>query len=121
MSFFNRLFGGKAATTTSPDAIPAAEARTRLADGAPPFVLDVRERHEFQAGHIKGARLIPLGELANQMGELPRDREILVVCRSGNRSGTAARRLAQAGYRAVNLTGGMIAWQRAGYPIEQGK
>lgn len=119
MSIFSKLFGGQESSTTS-GAVNAAEAKARIDGDAPPFLLDVREPYEFKEGHIKGARLLPLGELGKRMNELPRDREILVVCRSGNRSGSATRQLAQAGFAAVNLKGGMIDWQRSGYPIKRG-
>jgi rhodanese-related sulfurtransferase len=52
---------------------------------------------------------------------LPQDREIICVCRSGNRSGAAARQLVAAGYNAFNLRGGMNSWQRAGLPIKRGR
>jgi len=128
MSFFSKLLGNSDAIPTrarpkanAATAINAAEARARIDGAAPPFLLDVREPHEYVEGHIAGARLIPLGELGRRLNELPRDREILVVCRSGNRSGTATRQLVQAGYRAVNMSGGMIGWQRAGFPAQRGK
>ena len=72
-------------------AINAAEARARIDSATPPFLLDVREPYEYAEGHIDGARLLPLGELGRRLNELPQDREILVICRSGNRSGTATR------------------------------
>jgi rhodanese-related sulfurtransferase len=59
--------------------------------------------------------------LATRLGDLPTDREILVVCRSGNRSGRAAKQLAKAGLNAVNVRGGMISWQQAGYPVRKGR
>jgi rhodanese-related sulfurtransferase len=65
--------------------------------------------------------LIPLGELSLRMKELPRNREIVCVCHSGNRSYTAARQLSAAGYKVSNLRGGMIAWGRAGLPINKGQ
>ena len=120
MSFLNKLFGA-GAPTAKPTAINAAEARARIDSPAPPFLLDVREPDEYAEGHIDGARLLPLGELGRRLNELPQDREILVICRSGNRSGAATRQLVQAGYRAVNLSGGMIGWQRAGFPLRRGK
>ena len=119
MSFINKLFGGH--DTSAKTAINAAEAKTRIDSAAPPFLLDVREPQEYREGHIDGARLLPLGELGKRLNELPRDREILVICRSGNRSGTATRQLLNAGYQAINLNGGMLGWQRAGFPIRRGK
>lgn len=117
MSLFERLFGGASAGA----AVDAAEAKVRIDGAAPPFLLDVREPSEYAEGHISGAYLLPLGEFARRLNELPRDRDILVICRSGNRSGSATRQLAQARYRAINLSGGMAGWQRAGFPIKRGR
>lgn len=97
-----------------------AEAQARLADQQSFFLLDVREPDEYRAGHIAGAKLIPLGELNRRMNELPQDREILCVCRSGSRSASAARQLISAGYRAINLRGGLMAWQRTRLPVKTG-
>ena len=128
MSFLNKLFGASESTPAQgtpvnrpQTAINAVEARARLNGATPPFLLDVREPYEYAEGHIDGARLLPLGELGRRLNELPRDREILVICRSGNRSGAATRQLVQAGYHAVNLSGGMIGWQRAGFPSRRGQ
>lgn len=76
-------------------------------------LLDVREPDEWDAGHIPGALHIPLGELPQRLGELP-DGDLVVVCRSGGRSARAVAWLAQNGYDALNLDGGMTAWSRAG-------
>ncbi len=85
------------------------------------FVLDVREPHEFtgELGHIKGARLLPVGELRAHLADLPRDRPIVVVCRSGGRSAQASLILEGAGFPDVaNLAGGMIRWRSLGLPVE---
>jgi rhodanese-related sulfurtransferase len=81
-------------------------------------VLDVREDWEFAGGHVPGALWLPLGELANRTHELPQDKTILAVCRSGNRSGQATEFLANQGFAVHNMAGGMIAWEQAGLPIE---
>lgn len=114
MSIFRSLLGRS-------EAINATEAKARLDSAEPPFLLDVREPSEFMDGHIPGARLVPLGDLARRLAELPTDREILVVCRSGSRSGRATRELTKAGLRAVNLSGGMIGWQQSGFPVRKGR
>jgi rhodanese-related sulfurtransferase len=88
------------------------------ADGA--VVIDVREPGEYEAGHVPGARLIPLGELPARAGELPRSRRVYVICASGNRSAPAAEWLARAGWNAVSVAGGTSAWQRAGNPVVTG-
>jgi rhodanese-related sulfurtransferase len=79
--------------------------------------LDVREEDEWQAGHIDGARHIPLGELSGRVGDLPKGRPIIAVCRSGSRSAAAVRGLRQLGYDAENLDGGVTAWAKAGLPL----
>jgi rhodanese-related sulfurtransferase len=90
-------------------------ARTRARAGA--VVLDVRERDEWHAGHVEDSLWIPMGEVAARQEEIPDDRPLVVLCRSGARSGKVAGALVQAGYDAVNVTGGLKAWAAAGYPI----
>lgn len=80
-------------------------------------LLDVREAAEWRAGRIAGARWIPLGELPGRLDELPAGR-VIVVCRSGVRSDLAAEALRERGHDAVNLAGGMLAWQAEGRPVE---
>jgi rhodanese-related sulfurtransferase len=79
-------------------------------------VLDVREDVEWRAGHVEGATHIPLRELPGRLGEVP-DGQTLVVCRVGGRSAQATMWLAQQGYAAVNLDGGMLDWEGAGRPM----
>jgi rhodanese-related sulfurtransferase len=81
-------------------------------------LLDVREPDEWQAGHIAGSQHIPLGQLRERLGEVPKDRTILAVCRSGSRSDSAARGLRTLGYSVENLEGGVTAWKLAGLPLE---
>jgi rhodanese-related sulfurtransferase len=81
------------------------------------LLLDVREQGEWDAGHAPDAVHVPMGELSARQGELPTDRRIVCVCRSGARSGTVADALARAGYRADNLEGGMLAWREARLPM----
>jgi adenylyltransferase/sulfurtransferase len=77
------------------------------------FLLDVREPHEQAICRIEGATLIPLGELENRLGELPRHKRILVHCKSGGRSARAVSRLRELGFSDVwNVSGGIIAWAR---------
>lgn len=86
------------------------------------LVLDVREPNEYHAGHVLNSTSIPLGTLKARMGELEkyRDQAMVVVCRSGNRSGTACAILAKHGYtQAYNLAGGVQAWQRNNLPLEK--
>jgi len=100
------------------EAVPelgAGEVMRRLEGSEPPYLLDVREPWEWAVGSLEalGARLIPLGELEERMAEVPRDRAVVVCCRVGERSRTAALRLIGAGRADVyNLTGGLQAWAR---------
>lgn len=80
-------------------------------------LLDVREQDEWDAGHIDGSQHIPLGELGERLDEVPRDRTVVAVCRTGSRSDRAARGLQQLGFTAHNLDGGVTAWTRAGLPL----
>lgn len=93
-----------------------------LAEAAEPdhVILDVREDWEYAEGHVPGAVLIPLGQLASRVDELPNDVAIYVICRSGNRSLQASTILQEAGKQDIrNVQGGTLAWQAAGLPIEQ--
>jgi rhodanese-related sulfurtransferase len=84
------------------------------------LILDVREQSEYDAGHIPGVTLIPLNDVPNRMNEIPKDKPVIVTCRSGNRSGQATDFLRQQGYTNVhNMTGGINAWQQAGYAVEK--
>ena len=84
------------------------------------LVLDVREQWEYDEGHIPGVTLIPMGEVSSRLGEIPTDKEVIVTCRSGNRSGQITDFLRQQGYDNVhNMTGGILAWQEAGLPVEK--
>ncbi|MFC4951287.1 rhodanese-like domain-containing protein [Pseudonocardia sp. GCM10023141] len=84
------------------------------------MVVDVRDADEYRAGHVPGARLIPLKVLGARMHELPRDTPVYLVCQSGGRSAQATRMLLGAGIRAVNVRGGTAAWIQAGQPVEHG-
>ncbi len=117
---FSSLFGGSKSTGEKPGRVNARDAQAQLAADPAPFLLDVREQSEFRQARIAGATLIPLGQLQARVKELPTDREIIVVCASGSRSGSAVNALRKAGYNAVNLDGGMGAWSRAGLPMVRG-
>ncbi|HLI59397.1 MAG TPA: rhodanese-like domain-containing protein [Solirubrobacteraceae bacterium] len=81
-------------------------------------LIDVRAPHEHEAGRIAGTRLIELSELTSRAGEIDRRRPVVFYCRSGGRSAMATEAFARAGYDAHNMTGGMLAWQAEGLPIE---
>ncbi|MEN9934617.1 MAG: hypothetical protein RLZZ387_1196 [Chloroflexota bacterium] len=101
------------------DETTVQEVSRRIAAGEQLFLLDVREPDEFAEARIAGATLIPLGQLAVRAGEIPLDRPVIAVCRSGARSGVATDMLRKAGHPSVvNMGGGMIAWVRTGLPYE---
>jgi len=82
-------------------------------------VLDVREPLEWEVGHVPGANLISLGALRERVAEVPRDREIAVICEAGVRSASAASLLQAAGYdRIVNVSDGTAGYRRANHPLE---
>jgi rhodanese-related sulfurtransferase len=83
-------------------------------------VLDVRNPDEYEAGHVPGARLIPLGDLAARQDEIPDGDPLYVICAVGGRSLTAARAMVQAGYPAVSVAGGTKAWIEQGRPYVTG-
>ncbi|MCB0115564.1 MAG: rhodanese-like domain-containing protein [Caldilineaceae bacterium] len=119
--------GGSAAPVADGEAISLADLPTnidvktvnQLRERDDVLVLDVREDWEYAAGHIPGTTLIPLGQLQSRLSELPTDKTIVAVCRSGNRSGQATDLLKKSGFAVHNMTGGMNAWQQAGLAVEQ--
>lgn len=83
-------------------------------------VIDVRELHEYNAGHLPGARLIPVSTVFARRDELPKDKEIIFVCGVGQRSALACEMAAAAGLsRLYNLEGGTEGWIKAGLPVEK--
>ncbi|MBT2286092.1 rhodanese-like domain-containing protein [Paenibacillus polymyxa] len=74
------------------------------------IMLDVRESAEWVEGHVEGATHIPLGEIIQRYSELDSAQKIIIMCRSGNRSGLACELLNEKGYEVVNMTGGLSKW-----------
>ena len=100
--------------------ISVQEAASMRDQGA--FILDVREPSEWEAIHIPDATLIPLGTLAQRVAEVPKDKDIVVVCRSGNRSQQGRDILLQAGFmRVTSMAGGVNQWRAAGFPTVSGQ
>lgn len=94
------------------------QADQHVAQGAQ--MVDVREKDEWDEAHVPGTAHIPLGQLAQRAKELDPGREVVAICRSGNRSKTAVQILNRAGFtNASSMAGGVIAWARAGKPIER--
>ena len=97
--------------------ISPAQAYEKFQQGA--YFLDVRSAEEWAQIHIANSTQIPLDELNNRLGELPKDHDIVVVCLSGHRSKEGLTVLQQAGFkRAFCMNGGIEAWKAAGYPVE---
>ncbi|CAM3233597.1 Rhodanese-like domain protein [Deinococcus saxicola] len=93
------------------------EGQQRMQQGA--LLVDVREQSEYDDLHAEGATLLPLSELESRFSELPTDKELVMICRSGARSKQAGEYLMQNGYsKVVNLGGGTMAWAEAGLPTE---
>ncbi|MCA9997056.1 MAG: rhodanese-like domain-containing protein [Anaerolineales bacterium] len=83
------------------------------------FVIDVREQWEYDESHIPNITLMPMGEIASRLSEIPTDKEVVVTCRSGNRSSQVATFLRDQGFTNIhNMEGGILAWQQAGLPVE---
>jgi rhodanese-related sulfurtransferase len=80
-------------------------------------LIDVRQRHEHEAGRIAGDRLIELGALSGETASIDRERPVVFYCRSGGRSAMATEAFAQGGFDAHNMTGGLLAWDAAGLPL----
>ncbi|GAB4534931.1 MAG: rhodanese-like domain-containing protein [Anaerolineales bacterium] len=106
---------GRSGQENLPTEISVQEAYQAYQQGA--FVLDVRTQPEWDEYHVEGTTLIPLDELPNRLSELPRGEKIVVVCRSGNRSGVATQILRENGFQATSMAGGLNAWRTAGYPV----
>ena len=104
---------------SSPLEINVTEAYQKMENGA--FILDVREPYEWVEHHIDGSTLIPLGELANRLDEIPQGEEIVVVCRSGNRSQTGRDILLNGGFEQVtSMAGGLNGWLAANFEYVTG-
>lgn len=81
------------------------------------LLLDVREKNEWDAGHIDGAMHIPMNEIPERIDDIALDTPVIAVCRSGARSGKVTEWLRQKGYDVENLEGGMQAWAAEGLPF----
>lgn len=83
------------------------------------YFVDVREQSEWDTFHIPGTTLIPLGQLPQRLSEVPKDKTVVVVCRTGHRSAQARDILKQAGYtNVISMAGGVTDWQAQGFPLE---
>jgi glyoxylase-like metal-dependent hydrolase (beta-lactamase superfamily II) len=131
--FVSTLRAGRQPKPANMDAIVAANIRglrpspritvdelaAALGGAAAPLVVDVRLPAEYRAVHVEPSVLLPLDEIPRRRDELPRDRELVLVCRTGARARLAATQLL--GFRTRVLEGGVVAWQEAGHPVIAGK
>ena len=116
MSFLRKIMG---AGVPSVDVKQAAEMQ---GGDVGALIVDVREPNEYVQLRARGAVLLPLGRLNNRVKDLPRDREILLMCRTGGRSANATQFLAASGFENVtNVDGGILAWHNAGLPTTSGE
>jgi rhodanese-related sulfurtransferase len=104
------------APQNEPREVGREEARKLIDEGAQ--LVDVRADHEWNAGRISGAAHVPLPELPQRLGEIDKDRPVVVYCRGGNRSSMATEALTDAGYDAVKLSEGIVGWSEDDLPLE---
>lgn len=109
---------GSAMFTSGPIS-PAQYTSQFVEDSAPHLLVDVRTPAEFASGHLPGAINIPVETITRRLNEIPMDQPVVVYCRSGNRSASAATHLRQAGHTQVLDLGGISNWEAAGYPVVQ--
>jgi rhodanese-related sulfurtransferase len=119
------LAAGLIATSVSfaapPSVTPQQVREMQVQKSAALYVLDVRTPEEFASGHVPGAVNIPYDQVAARLAEIPKDKEVVLYCRSGRRAGLAAAELEKAGYADLQLMqGDMPAWEKAGMPVEGG-
>ena len=120
MGIFQSLFGSRPGASVP--SVNAVELQQLLDGDDDVLLVDVRSEFEFEHdGHIENAKLMPLHDLGAFIDQLPREKRMVMVCRSGNRSMVACQQLMALGYNNVtNFNGGMISWQTAGFPLEKG-
>ena len=108
------LFGGGITQIT------ASELKAKIDNKESILIIDVRTRQEYKSdGHIAKSKLIPLSELQSRSRNLRKNKPIVCVCRSGNRSRSACKQLLNQGFtEVINLRGGMNSWKRAGLPTK---
>ena len=115
------IIGGYTAWAARPQDVPSVSATEGAAetnrDERPAMLLDVREVDEWAAGHAPNAVHVPMAEIPQRIAELPADRRIVCICRSGNRSGQVTAFLRHHGFDVVNLVGGSKAWVEQGLPF----
>lgn len=114
------LLTAVAALAAGPRNISSTEAKGLLAKNRSVYLLDVRTPEESRQGRLQGSVLIPINEVERRIGEIPKNRPVLVYCAVGSRSNVVAGFLAQRGYREVyNMADGIVGWYRNGFPVSR--
>jgi len=104
-------------TTISYGDVTVEEAKSLIESDSSLIILDVRTREEYDSGHIEGTILIPVSELEDRLDEISKEEELLIYCRTGNRSSNSVNILKANGYTKIfHMNDGIIAWIQAGYP-----
>jgi rhodanese-related sulfurtransferase len=119
--FASALLAAVMTVHAAPDTVAVTQVPTMQSQGT--LLIDVREPDEYAQGHAANSTLIPLGQLEQRLSEIAgyKNKPVVLICRSGNRSGKAQKMLQQAGFTATsNTEGGMVAWQKAGLPVVTG-
>jgi len=116
------IISGCLSSTTPPEKLKYVDVSVQqgkeMIDRGEVFILDVRTQEEYNESHINGSTLIPVQELDTRFKELPRDKKILVYCRTGSRSATASEILVKNGFTQIyNMQGGITEWKNAGYEV----
>lgn len=111
------LVGGRRDDTTLGSSVSAARAVELVREGA--VLVDVRESHEWKAGHAPQAVHVPLAKIDTAPRRLSANAQVLVVCASGMRSRTGAKKLRAAGFDAASISGGMTAWEQSGGAVRK--
>jgi rhodanese-related sulfurtransferase len=104
-------------TTESYGDVTVEEAKSLIESNSSLIILDVRTQEEYDSGHIEGSILIPVSELEDRLDELSKEEELLIYCRTGNRSTSSVNILKENGYTKIfHMKDGIVAWIQAGYP-----
>lgn len=119
---FKKLHAGEGSTKTQTEVknISAKQARELIDREKDVFILDVRTQEEYNDAHIKGANLIPIQELEQNINKIPKDKKVIVHCAKGKRSAKACEILKDEGLKELyNVEGGINQWKSEGYPVEK--
>lgn len=120
--FSKRLYAdeGQAKMQTEVKNISARQAKELINKEKDVFILDVRTKEEYNEAHIKGANLIPIQELEQNIGKIPKDKKVVVHCAKGKRSARACEILKDKGLKELyNVEGGINQWKSEGFPVEK--